>query len=357
MNSGYWSLGGLLEDLRILFPPALLGSFGWDRLRPLTNRLPVCAAESRFGFEFHLSDPDPDADFFVISAPGTPLAEYFLRLSEKAAAGLVGPNFAAFLGEQVNRPDSFLVRTGKGLILEYDLAGSPPGQFGAPGVFIVSGGKVEPDPLELHEDPAGLVATLRSAAGWRPVATESCLVKRTCAALADSGVFVSHAGVMPSRAGRFIRLVALGADPSRVTAGLEAIQWPGDPRRAEAILAAFKGLVSRHCGLGISVTPEGVLPRLDLELTRIRAPGSPTRESFRLDRPGWKLPIDRLVERGWCLPAKADGLRQWPNLEMFFGRDGLYQVRQIINHFKVVVDRDSVFAKAYAGMDVRRMGR
>ncbi|MXY78542.1 MAG: hypothetical protein F4Y94_02335 [Chloroflexi bacterium] len=354
MTAAYSSFGSLLEDLRSLFPAALVGGSGWERLQPLTHRLPVCAADSRFGFEFHLTDPNPTADFFVISAPHTRLAEFYRGLTEEAAAGLIGTDFTAFLDDQARHPDSFLARAGKGIILEYDLATSPPGQYGVPGVFIVNGGRPEADRVEFYEDPAALVAALRSVAGWDPDAAESRHVERACTDLADCGVYVSHAGVMPGRAERAIRLVALGVDGAKVAEGLRRVQWPGDPSEAMAILCAFAGLVAPRCGLGITITPEGVLPRLDLELTRKRAPDASGRESFRLDRPGWELPIGRLEERGWCLPAKADGLREWPRLEMVFGRDGVYQVRQIINHFKVVIDRGAVYAKAYAGMDVRR---
>ena len=354
MIGEYTSFGRLLDDLRSFFPAALLGDSGWERLQPLTERLPVCAADSRFGFEFHLGDPSATADFFVISALHTRLAGFYRRLTEEAAPGLAGTGFTAFLDEQARHPDSFLARTGKGVILEYDLSRSPPGQYAVPGIFIVTGGYPEADPVELYEDPAALVTALRSVAGWDPDIAESRHVERACSALAECGVYVSHAGVMPGRPERAIRLVALGVDNARVAEGLRRVQWPGDPSEAMAVLSEFAGLVSPRCGLGITITPNGVLPRLDLELARKRPEGSPEREPFRLDRPGWRLPIDRLEERGWCLPAKADGLREWPRLEMVLGRDGMYQVRQIINHFKVVLDRGAVYAKAYAGMDVRR---
>lgn len=354
MNAEYGSLGSLLAGLRSLFPAALLGGSGWERLQRLTDRLPVCAADSRFGFEFHLCDPNPTADFFVISSLHTRLAEFYRCLTEETAAGLAGTDFTAFLDEQARQPASFLTRTGKGIILEYDLSRSAPGQYGIPGIFIAPGGYPDPDPVDVYEDPAALVAALRSAAGWPPDVAESRRVERACAALADCGVHVSHAGVMPGRAGRAIRLVALGVDGAKIAEGLRRVQWPGDPSKVMDVLSEFDGLVSPRCGFGISITPEGVLPHFDLELTRERAQGSHRRELFRLDRPGWKRPIDRLEEMGWCLPAKADGLREWPRLDMFLGQDGMYQVRQIINHFKVVINRGAVYSKAYVGMDVRR---
>lgn len=357
VSAEYGSFGSLLDDLRGLFPVALLGDTGWERLQALASRLPAFAADSRFGFEFHLGDSESAADFFVIASPDSTLAEHFRRLSDAKSAGLLGVGLAAFLDDQSGRSDSFLARTGKGLILEYDLSRFAPGRHGDPGVFIVPGGFPEPDPMELYQDPASLVEALWSVAGWDPDIAESHQIERACVALADCGVHVSHAGVMPGRAGRAIRLVALGVDHSQVAEGLRRVQWPGDISRATAILAEFVGLVSPRCGLGIGVSAGGVLPRVDLELARKRSPGSPAREAFRLDRPGWKLPIDRLEEREWCLPAKADALREWPRLEMFIGRDGMYQIRQIINHFKMVIDPDSVYAKAYVGMDVRRTSR
>ena len=41
-------------------------------------------------------------------------------------------------------------------------------------------------------------------------------------------------------------------------------------------------------------------------------------------------------------------------MEFFFGRDGVYKVRQTVNHIKLVIERGTVTAKGYAGMDVVR---
>ena len=350
----YCALDSLLEDLRGLFPSALIGEPGWERLRALTRRLPLCVADSRFGFEFHLCDPSPTADFCVISGRETRLAEFFRQQTKDTAPGLAGIDFIAFLAEQDRDPHSFLARTGKGIILEYDLANSLPGSYGVPGIFFLSGGNPQPDPEELYEDPAALLAALQSAAGWEPDAAELCHVERTCSALADSGIYVSHAGVMPGRPGRAVRLVALEFDSAKLVEGLEKIHWPGDPSSALDIISNFDGVVSSRGGLGITITPEGVLPRLDLEFSRKKRDDFSLEEAFRLDRPGWRLAIGRLVERGWCLPAKAAGLSEWPRLETLFGRDGVYQVRQVISHLKVVMDRGTIYGKGYAGMDVRR---
>ena len=355
MVEAYDSLGSFLEDTRSLIPPELMGEPGWERLLALTRRLPFCAADSRFGFEFHLYDPNPTGDFCVISTPSTRLAEFYQQQTADSASGLAGTDFIAFLVAQAKDTDSFLARTKKGIILEYDLASALPGAYCNPGIFFVPSDHPESDQAPLYQDPAALVAALQSAAGWDPDTAELRHVERVCAALAESGIYVSHAGVMPGRSSRAIRLVALGFDYSRLPEGLKRIRWPGDLSAALDVGSGFDGLVSTRGGLGITVTPQGVLPRLDLEFSRKERNDPSPDAVLGLDRPGWTPPIDRLEERGWCLPAKAAGLRVWPRLETLFGQDGVYQLRQVISHLKVVIDQGVIYSKAYAGMDVLKV--
>ena len=353
MNETYDSLGSLLEDLRGLFPLELIGASGWEKLYALTRRLPFCAADSRFGFEFHLYDPSATADFFVISSPGTCLAEFYGQQTEETAPGLVGDAFAAFIAEQASDPQSFLTRLDRGIILEYDLAMSPSGRYGDPGVFIVARGDAAPAPSRLRDDSIGMLAALRSAARWGPDAAETRRIMQTIAGLTESGLELSNAGVLPGRSARAIRLVAVSYNSAKVPEAMERLQWPGDPERVAAVLSDLEGTVSPRIAINIDVTSEGVAPRVGLELFRFVENCRPF-EDFYLSRAGWNLVIDRLEEKNLCLPDKAAGLREWPRLEMAFGRDGVYQVRQTISHFKVVIGPDSIYAKAYAGVDARR---
>ncbi|MYE53910.1 MAG: hypothetical protein F4X34_01765 [Chloroflexi bacterium] len=353
MDAAYDSLGSLLGDLRGLFPPALIGDPGWERLHALTRRLPFCAADSRFGFEFHLYDPRPTADFFVIASPKTRLAEFYGQQSEETAPSLAGNAFSAFIDEQARDSQSFLIRMNRGIILEYDLAMSPPGRHDVPGVFIVALRDSEFPPARLGEDLAGLLAALRSAAGWNPYAAETRQIKQAAAALTASGVELSNVGVLPGRADRAIRLVAVSHDNAKFAGALKQLQWPGDLSRVNTVLSSMEGLVSPTLGINIDITSEGVSSRLGLEFFRMSEHYRPFEDSY-LGRTGWNLIIDRLEEKKWCLPDKAGGLREWPRLEVAFGRDGVYRVRQIITHFKVAIDPDRIYSKAYVGMDVRR---
>jgi hypothetical protein len=152
---------------------------------------------------------------------------------------------------------------------------------------------------------------------------------------------------MPGRTTRAIRVIIQGVRHDKVAGMLERLQWNGDPSLAVSALSDLAELVTPQTGLSIDITERGVSPRLGLELFR-------PIEWYQIDRAGWKGLFERLVAKGWCLPAKANGLTEWPGIEMFFGRDGVYKVRQSVNHIKLVIERSAVHAKGYAAMDVSR---
>ena len=131
-----------------------------------------------------------------------------------------------------------------------------------------------------------------------------------------------------------------------VPALLEKLQWPGPTAAAAEVLAAMDDLL-HHVSVSLDVTARGLGPRLGLELYR-------PMKWFAAERKGWNRVITRVEERGWCLPAKAGGLRRWPGIERLLGGGETYLVRQGTSHVKVVVERGArTVAKAYAGMDVR----
>ena len=346
-SANYCSLGSLLEELRSLFPTTLLDATGWEKLQALARRLPSYFSDSRFGFEFDLSAPEPVADFFVRASPGTRLGEFYQLQSERAACDLVSDSFGPFSREQTSDPQSFLARRSSGIILEYDLAGSPPGQHGAPRIFISPRGTPEQANFVGRLDLDELVATLYSAAGRERDPAEIRRMEQVWEALEGAGLFI-HYGILPGRARAPFRFVTGGVDSARVPGVLERLQWPGDLALVRSVLSQVSGLVTPRAGISIDVSAQGVSPRIGLELFR-----SAEWFLYRLDRAGWKSLIDVLEGMGWCRPDKAAGLVQLPRLETFFGLDGVYQVRHYINHVKLVIDRDDVSTKAYSGMDVR----
>ena len=346
MIGAYGSLGDLLEEMRVLLPAPLIGDSGWERVRVLAKRLPFYVIDTRFGFEFDLCDSSSVADFSVLLVPGSRLATFYERQTEKAEPGLAGPDLGRFLRRQDRDPKSLLSRTGAGVILEYDLAAHPPGEHGSPGVFIVAGGTSDQRRAMLHDDPAALVAALESVAGWEPGTVDRCRLERVWAAAEGSGL-VMQAGVMPERAPRAIRLIIQGVDSADIAGVLERLHWGGDPRLVASALSDLEGLVRPRTGLSVDLTSQGVSARLGLELFR------PV-ELHRTDPAGWQSLMERLVSNRWCLQARAGALGEWPRIETFFGADAVYRVRQVINHIKLVIDGGSVGVKGYAAMNVQR---
>ena len=342
------SFGGLLGGMRRLFPPALLGGNGLERLLAVAERLPLCVIDQPFGFEFALCDEAADADFCVISAPGSPLAAHYVRAGAAAPSGSAAAALGACLSRSARDPASFLARGDGSVILEYDVPAQGREEPPPPGIFFVPGGASVDAARKLFGDPAAAVAALRAAAGWRADPAELRQVERAYEVLSDAGLVV-QAGVLPGRPQRAVRFVVHRVDTAGLPRLLDRLRWPGPADAVLSVTAATNGLTPPGAVLSLDVSAGGVSPRLGLELFR-PVPRPP------IDSTGWHPMIERLTDRRWCVPAKAEGLRAWPRTERLLGPRGAYRVYQYINHVKAVVERGRIVAKAYAAMVVRRFG-
>ena len=161
------SFAALLAGCRSLFPRALMGDAGWERILDRARRLPRSVTDTPFGFEFHLGETRPEADLCVVALPGSDLSQHYVRQGERAGPGSAAAALAAGLREQIANPDSWLARCVEGLVLEYDLAGLPPHRPPAPpGVFLAPKKSADPKTLPAHRDPAGVLAALAATVGW-----------------------------------------------------------------------------------------------------------------------------------------------------------------------------------------------
>lgn len=342
------SFGEFLAGLRGSFPSTLVGDSEWKRLLALADRLPAYVTDHRFGFEFALCDPVPAADFCVVPVPGCRLAEFYVAQGRSAPPGTAAAALGSFLAEAEHDPQALPARAGGGVILEYDLVGALRVRWAPPGIFMVPQDSDEESARRLLGDPKAAASALWAVAGWEPDATELRQVQRIYGAL-SSDQFVSQAGVMPGRDPRALRLIVRAGSVGDAVEMLVRLRWPGSPDEVAAAVDGLEELTKSAVGLSIDVTAGGgVSHRIGVELFR------PV-EWYELDRSGWGRLIDRLAERDLCLPQKAQGLRAWPRLEPLFAEDGVYRIRQTINHVKVVVERGEVTAKAYAGMYMQRV--
>jgi hypothetical protein len=228
------------------------------------------------------------------------------------------------------------------VILEYDLAGISSEQPAAPGIFIAPRDPQDDSATEeLFGVPERLADALWAVAGWTPDEAILQQMQRMYRAMGPPAP-ISQAGILPGRRQRAIRLIVRAESRENAVDVLRRLEWSGSLADVAAVHDSLTELATPSFGLSIDVTPEGVSRRLGLEFSR------PT-QWHELDRTGWGHLIDRLEEQGWCLPAKARGLKAWPRMEQLLDESGVYRVLQTINHIKVVLNGGTTTAKAYAG--------
>ena len=346
------SLRCVLSKVRRFIPRCLLDGPWWDRLLDGVGHLPGSAAARGVGFEFPLSDAHPAADFFVAMMPGDALVRHYADSASDAAPG----SASAALGEVMDRllrrearapharPD-WLIR----LMLEYDIRQTEPLGRSDPGVFFKlrrpSGpGEQGSGPLT----PGALATAMSEAVGWNDHAEERRAVERVFAAL-PARATVGEIGAMPGREPRGIRLIVDGVETAEIPLFLERLAWAGPTEAAMGVLAEMRDVVSPRARLSLDVTARGVAPRLGLEFYAAGEPGTPRIwTSTRAET--WAPIVERLETLTWCRREKCFGLRRFPGLDHIIDQTGVFVLYRGVNHVKVVVENDTLSAKAYAGL-------
>ena len=346
------SFADVLHELRPLFPLTLLDGEGWARVLERVAELPAAAA-AFFAFELRLGDPDPSADVSVLLAPDVaaaaalefPVAQRFVR--ETRSGACLRPSRAALASciSGFGRADSALARWAAGALLEYDVAEPGAASRGAtPGIYFVLRERPGPSGHDVQASARRDIArTLANACGWTADFAEQREVERAIDAL-PRGARVVHAGAMPDRVARAIRLVVRDIDAAAAPDFLERLRWPGPIASATGILTDLLTVCSRFA-LSFDVTARGVGRRLGLEMYAGR--GSGWHDTTRRD---WRPCVERLVEKDWCTAPKARGLLACPERRKMYSDNAVFLAHQGINHVKITVAGDVAEAKAYVGM-------
>ena len=116
----------------------------------------------------------------------------------------------------------------------------------------------------------------------------------------------------------------------------ERLDRHGSVRAVTEVLADL-GEVLPRVWLSVDVAAEGLLPRLGLELHRAGEWGNEPDRWLTTGRSDWRPVVERLVHRGWCLAAKAQGLMEWCALDKMYDRRGVFLVYKGLNHVKLTV--------------------
>ena len=323
----------LLGELKSLFPCGLVDGAGWQRLLECAACLPASIATS-IGFEHRLMEEDPRVDFCVGFSRIT--SEAFER-SLKRAYG-ASANYIVESARALRETESELRRFADSGILEFDLIEPPVGDIPVPSIFF-----------SMSADGArnGLVQDI---AGWSDQTGEFSPIAHILSALPEHGKLM-NAGAMLSRTGRMIRLGLGGMQRQTAIEFLHRLEWSGPIQEIDSMLKKLDGTYS-SAAIALDVGNFGIGSRIGLEF--FVQGKRPATGWATIEPKDWLPMIERLESLQWCSSGKGQGLRNWSGFERAYSEDAVFRIFKGINHFKLVISRDGMDAKAYTGLSIHR---
>ncbi|MDE0509135.1 MAG: hypothetical protein OXI17_10930 [Gammaproteobacteria bacterium] len=332
----------VLTALRDRISHSLLAGEGWDRLLERVGDLPAAAACSLCGFEFRLDEPAPAADFSNPVSKGR-VARHYIARGEAAAPESVEAWLAAHL-KNSSATDHWL----ESVLPAYDII-APPSPI-PPTIYL----RLRPGGEKggIAAGPEEVARTVAKACARNDSEPERRALARALGAL-PAGARLAYVAATPNLAPRSVRLLAADIGARELEPLLKRLQWPGSTAAVDGLLAGMADLCGRFLLL-CDINEDGALPRLGFEMHAVRGNAANYRALLAAwlttSKSDWRPVIRRLVDLGWCLPAKAEGLLAWPGLRTVFGEAGAFQLYMGINHVKLSVDEGGVRAKAYGGL-------
>ena len=334
-----------MEAIGSCVPDGILSREGLDSLLVRTQHLPESALEAMFVLESHLGDRRTCCDLSLFVVPKERFGKHVIASGRREGATSAEAALSWYLSE-VSCPESFLSRWLKMAILEYDMDDSP---LCAPGVFLEAHDRhQDAHPLvhgtrkrEKLGNPGVLTAAICAAVGWEEDEAERRFVESLFEAL-PAGAGCSHAGAFPSRRPRGLRFVfSMSFDDC--VAFLADIGWEREKSldRLQRIADEVGPMVSR-VGLSCDITAGGVSRRMGFELFLDRNWGAATAQD-------WLPFLDYVRRNRLGIPSKVDALSRWPRRQQIVSRDEVVHLLSGINHFKLVLDSESVQVKTYLG--------
>ena len=331
------AFNAILDVLSRTVSQALIDRAGWARLRAAVFGSPIDPGAG-FGFELRLDESAAGADYYCTMTRGSLLRNHHIRLGECAPHGSV----ARRLGNQLAALD----RTAPWcelMGLEYDLMSGE--TDASPGLFARIRSDLPERGASGNPAASSAIAWLAGVVGWQLAAEEGRALGRLFDGVAAAGGAIDNVGIMPDRSVRAFKAICRPSDSRHVMRILEGLEWKGPITEIAATLSDFEGLF-RSLRLAVGTTGNGILPQIGLELSQ--------GEDTSFSRPGvgeWAPLLNKLCEKGLCLPAKLNGLLNWPGREFVFCDSGTFGMLTGIGHVKLTFDATgkgtAVAAKAY----------
>ena len=310
---GSGSLADSFGVVRPYLPECLVPAANADRIDAIARVLPGALATG-FGFECHLGEQPPHADFFVrvrASEVGRGVLAGTSTLDALPTSLTDEPTWAHVREFARNWADPAVVATENtdNVWLEFDVDPADEG-MPLPSVFFSAYHGI----LSRLEDAGEAPPSAPDAYGWvtrealplvlgRPLAsaTEE-MVFRTLDAL-PRGANVFQVGVMLARASDAVRLCIVDLPAERVVEYLTGLGWAGDTEELQALVDGLATFVDRIV-LDIDVA-DRLSGKLGFEcyFTDFRQPGEEAR---------WRTLFDHLVDEDLCRPEQREALLAYP---------------------------------------------
>lgn len=294
------SLADIVSPLLVDLPPALTAPNSLPILQALALHL---APILRGGFECRLGTAQQIDLQQCIAVDDRQIALLQAHLTEiRANSAATDPMWARLLAFTTmwQESSSFLRRMIPEIWLEFDAAPE----------IVTSHSTALPLPAFFFGLPQNASASVDST-----IAAETLLDQllgreqwsalqanvRRCFDACPEEAFVSHIGVMLSRATDALRINIKRLQPDTIIPYLQQIGWPGDADELATLMAVLYAHVDRIT-LCLDVG-RAISPRVGLECILLKQPPEEAR---------WESLLSHLVDQGLCLPEKASALLQWP---------------------------------------------
>ena len=340
------AFSAILRTLRTQVSSELVSESCWDSVHEWGRGVPLDAA-AMFGFEFHLSDPDPFAEPFITLRPGSLAARHYCDTAVARDPDCPQAAIVEYLesggNEMDGRPDRARL-----VFLEFDRDQLPPNEQPVPGIFMKASCAA---PVE------GVARLVARAAGREASARALANFQGVVDAFEGGPDDVVQIGVMASRSLRALRVASQPLLPVVVPGILERVRWPGPIGSVAECLDGHRAYLP-CVRIALDVADHGVLRRLGIEIMASFAGDlwSPGCE-------GWKPLVAGLASDGTCLPGKADGLLAWPGRDIVFWGSSCIRLHSGFSHFKLLFDaapgsgESLIQAKAYSAAGYWPFGR